>query len=120
MTFVRGQQGSVTAELAVALPALVLVIATVTGAGAVARATARCHDAAWTGARLLARDEAPTQARATAARAAPPGAEIQHAVSGGEVTVLVSAEVQLGAGDIGRLPVRCRATAPLENPEGGS
>jgi Flp pilus assembly protein TadG len=120
MTLARGQRGSVTAELAVALPALILVVATVAGAGTVARATVSCHDAAWTAARLLARDEPVTRARAAAARVAPAGADLRHARSGHEVTVMVSADVRLAGGDVGRVPVRCRATAPLERPAGAS
>jgi hypothetical protein len=120
MTLARGQRGSVTAELAVALPALVLVIATVAGAGVVARAAVSCQDGAWTGARLLARDEPVARARSAAARVAPPGAEIGHLRSGDDVTVVVSAEVRLGVGEVGRVPVRCRATAPLERPAGES
>lgn len=117
MTLTRGQQGSATAELVVALPALVLVIAVVAGAGAVARATVRCQDAAWTAARLLARDEPQAVARAAAARAAPPGAEIRPTATGDQVTVVVTAGVALGPG---RVPVQCRATAPVEGAGDGS
>ncbi len=50
----RGEGGSVTAELAVALPAVVVVLLLVLGVGAASTAQVRVVDAARTGARLAA------------------------------------------------------------------
>jgi Flp pilus assembly protein TadG len=117
VTHARGQQGSVTAELAVALPVVVLVVATVATAGSVARATVSCHDAAWTAARLLARDESGGVALAAAARVAPPDATVVPSVSASEVAVDVAADVPIGPGGAA-VTVTCRSTAPLERSEG--
>lgn len=115
MIHARGQRGSVTAELAVALPVVVLVVATVAFAGTVARASVSCHDAAWTAARLLARDEPAGAALAAAARVAPAGASVTPSGSATEVTVHVVADVPVGPRGAA-VRVRCQATAPLEDP----
>lgn len=54
---VRGQRGAATAELAVVLPALVLVTALCVWAVLVVAVHVQCLDAARAGARALARDE---------------------------------------------------------------
>ena len=53
----RGDGGSVTAEAALALPAVVLVLATVVGVGRVVTAQIQCVDGARAAARLAARGE---------------------------------------------------------------
>lgn len=83
----------VTAELAVALPALVLVI--VAGLYGVALVTAqlRCVDAAAVGARLAARGEGAQLVHAAALDAAPPAARLAIAHSSTVVTATVTARV---------------------------
>lgn len=93
----------VTAEIAVALPALVLVLTL--GLGAVAAVTdqLRCVDAARTGARLLARGEPVGQVRLQVARQAPDRAHIVLEVAADSVRAEVSSDLPsvlsgLGAG----------------------
>ncbi|WP_448642233.1 TadE family type IV pilus minor pilin [Geodermatophilus sp. URMC 63] len=83
----------VTAETAVVLPVLVLVLAAVVAAVVVVGAQLRCVDAAREGARAAARGEDPAVVRAVTARAAPDGAVTTVSVEGAEVRVTVSAEV---------------------------
>ncbi|MFC7490031.1 MULTISPECIES: TadE family type IV pilus minor pilin [unclassified Knoellia] len=88
----RGETGMVTAEIAVALPALVLVLTLGLGAVAVVTDQLRCVDAARVGARLLARGEPVEQVRNEVARQAPDGAEIGFEVGPDSVRVDVSAQ----------------------------
>jgi len=83
----------VTAEIAVALPALVLVLTLALGAVAVVTDHLRCVDAARVGARLLARGEDADWVRSEVARQAPEGAEIGFVVGEKSVTVEISASV---------------------------
>jgi Flp pilus assembly protein TadG len=72
----RADRGSVTAETAVALPALAFVlVAAVWGVSATASQVA-CVDAARAGARAAARGEPVAQVRAEVLRAAPPRASV--------------------------------------------
>ena len=82
----------VTAEIAVALPALVLVLALALGAVAVVTDHMRCVDAARVGARLLARGEDLARVRSEVARQAPGGADIRFEVGTDSITVAVSAQ----------------------------
>lgn len=66
----RRDEGSATAELAVALPAVVLVLAACAGALQVASAQVRLQDAAALAARAAARGDDPAAAVAAAATAA--------------------------------------------------
>ncbi|MEU8268783.1 TadE family type IV pilus minor pilin [Sphaerisporangium sp. NPDC049002] len=71
---VRADGGSVTAEMAVALPSLVLVLGAALWAIAAVTAQLECVDAARAGARAAARGESLEAVRQAAARAAPEGA----------------------------------------------
>jgi len=82
----------VTAEIAVAVPALVLVLTLALGAVAVVTDHLRCIDAARVGARLLARGEDPVRVRSEVARQAPEGADIGFDVGAGSISVAVTAE----------------------------
>jgi Flp pilus assembly protein TadG len=85
----------VTAEIAVALPALlILVMASVT-AVAVLTAQLRCFDAAREGARAAARGEPPAATRDIASRAAPRHAEVIVTAAGDRVSVAVTTTVRL-------------------------
>ncbi|WP_137878533.1 TadE family type IV pilus minor pilin [Microbacterium sp. 4NA327F11] len=66
---VRGDEGAVAAELAVALPALVLVVTLCVGGLAAASLQVRLQDAAADAARLLARGESVERAQSTVAHA---------------------------------------------------
>jgi hypothetical protein len=89
-------RGSATAELAVVLPALLLVtILCVWAVGSVA-VHVQCLDAARTGARGLARDETVAQVVAVVEARAPRGAHVRvHHLEGGLVAVEVQARVPL-------------------------
>jgi len=120
---VSSDRGSVTAEFAVALPAVVAVLAVLLSAVAAATAELRCVDAARAGARAAARGETPSVAVAAAKAAAPSGATIRLQRDGDSVRVEVRGRVSLlgpiGAGRLG-VPVRAIASAPLESGRGDS
>jgi hypothetical protein len=91
---VRGERGTATAELAVVLPALVLVAVLCVWAVTAIAVHVRCLDAARAGARALARGEAPAAVAASTSRAGPRGAQGGHeAVGEGLVAVEVRARV---------------------------
>ena len=112
---VVANRGSVTAEMAVALPVLVFVV----GAGmwliAALLAQTRCIDAAREAARAMARGDDRASAEAVARRVAPPGSSLDIRVIGREVTVTVRNVVRPGGGLPARLvPVRVSATATTD------
>ncbi|HET7529593.1 MAG TPA: TadE family type IV pilus minor pilin [Mycobacteriales bacterium] len=87
-------EGMVTAELAVALPTVVVVLLAAVTAVAAVGTQLRCTDAAASAARLLARGEPAAVAR-TAADAVVGGApEIRISTAAGEVSVIVRAPVR--------------------------
>lgn len=71
-----GDQGSVTAETAVAFPALVLLLGVALWGVSAAAAQIACVDAARAGARAAARGEPSPEVRAAVLRAAPSGASV--------------------------------------------
>lgn len=85
----RADDGSVTAEFAVALPAVVLVLATCLAAGQVVGLQVRVQDAAAAAARHLARGD-PAAAHALAARLVP-GASVSDSGRSGLVCATVTA-----------------------------
>lgn len=85
------ERGSVTAEFAVALPSVVLVLACCLGGMAVAGQQLRLTDAAALAARALARGDDPG---ATAARLAPGADVTASAEEGGIVCVTLTASAQ--------------------------
>jgi hypothetical protein len=89
------QRGSSTAEVAVLLPGIALLVALAVGAGSVGATLVRREQAARAAARELARGEAAAVAHHTARRLA--GREITVGISGGDGfrTVRVSVEVGL-------------------------
>lgn len=86
----RSDRGSVTAELAVALPALVLLLAGSLTAVAGVATKLRCVDAAREGALAAARG---ADGEAAARQAAPTGATIEIASDGDTVRATVRAQV---------------------------
>ena len=85
----RGERGSVTAEFAAALPAVVLLLGMALGAFAVGSQAVRLQDAAGLSARALARGDPPASAEGTAG-ALVPGATIERRDRSGLVCVVVT------------------------------
>lgn len=110
-------RGSVTAETAVALPSLVVVLVLAVWVLLCVAAQLRCLDAAHVAARAAARGEVDAEVRSVAARVAPPGADVRVVRGGGQVEVRVSAQVQPFAAVLSVLPavgVSARAVAADE------
>src|SRR3954468_814002 len=103
----RREAGMVTAETAVVLPVLLLVLAGAVAAVTVIGAELRCVDAAREGARAAARGEELAAVIALAGRAAPAGARTTVSGSGADVRVRVSAAVP----PLGPLPLRIEVSA---------
>jgi hypothetical protein len=112
----RGRdRGTVTAETAVVLPALVVVLVLCLWSVTVVGQQLRCIDAARTGARALARGEQPAAARAAAQRAAPHGAHITLGNADGLAVVEVRFSAGLpGSGGAG-IQIGSRAVASMED-----
>ncbi|WP_377640204.1 TadE family type IV pilus minor pilin [Oryzobacter terrae] len=106
--------GTATAELAVALPALVLVLAASLAALDLGVDQVRCVDAARSAARLVARGDPEARAVEEARRAGPPGAVVTVSVVGARVTVEVVGPVPTLLGALGLGAPRATATARLE------
>ncbi len=100
----RAENGAATAELAVALPTLVLVLAVALAAVDLGLAQVRCVDAARLGARLLARGETQGSALGAARAAAPEGAAISFTASGSRVSVVVTGVVPAALRALGAVP----------------
>ncbi len=94
MTRRTGEDGYVTAETAMAIPALVLVLAAGLWAIAVVTAQLTCVDAARAGARAAARGEPAHAVRTEAIRAAPPHATASITHDKDLTEVVVSAVVR--------------------------
>ena len=97
----------VTAETAVVLPVLLLVLVSAVAAVTVVGAQLRCVDAAREGARAAARGEDVATVTWWAGRIAPDGARTTVAGDAGEVRVRVTAEIT----PLGPLPWRVTVTA---------
>lgn len=92
----RDDAGMVTAELALVVPTVLLVLACcLTGLG-LAADQVRCLDAARVATRAASRGEDPAQAVDLARRLAPEGSVVQVRVGGGAVTVSVTAPARDG------------------------
>lgn len=110
-------RGSVTAETAVALPALVVVLLLAVWVLACVAAQLRCVDAARVAARELARGESVATATAAARPVAPQGAAVRVQRDGDRVEVLVTARVRPLGGLLAlapAAPVSARAVALAE------
>jgi hypothetical protein len=111
-------RGSVTAEVAVALPALMLIVSTAIGAVTVVTAQLRCLDAAREAARAVVRSEPDAVVRELAAQAAPAGGSAVVTSDGERVTVTVRATVHLLGGLLPDVAVTGRAVG-LREPASG-
>lgn len=103
------EQGAVTAEVAVALPAVVLVLAAVLTLAAASTAQMRALDAARAGARAVAVGEADGVVAATVRRVGGEDVDLTVHREGEWVTVTVTAPV--GAGWLSSVPLRADGTA---------
>jgi hypothetical protein len=107
----------VTAETAVVLPVLLVVLAAAVWVLACVAAELRCVDAARVGARVAARGDSGEAVVVATSGVAPGGAQVQVRRDGDEVTVLVRAVVRPFGALLSRLPgtpVAARATAVVE------
>lgn len=112
-----GSRGSVTAETAVLLPVLLVVLATAIGVLACVAAQLRCVDAARAAARVAARGDDPALVQSTGQRLAPPGARVVIDTAGDSAEVVVSARVRPFGEALRLLPsidVSGRAVAMVE------
>ena len=110
-------RGSVTAETAVLLPVLLVVLAAAIGVLACVAAQLRCVDAARGAARAAARGDDPSVVRCTGQRLAPPGARVVQSSSGDTVEIVITAQVRPFGAALGLLPavaVSGRAVAAVE------
>lgn len=106
--------GAVTAELAVALPGLLVLMSAVASLGVAVQAQARCADAAYAAARVAARGETDDAVRAVAVRVAPTGAAVAVGARGDRVEVAVTAPVRLPLPGTPTLTASGRASALRE------
>jgi Flp pilus assembly protein TadG len=114
-----GESGSATAELALALPTLIVILALAMWMQAAVALQARCQDAARAGARAAARGDADGAIRAAVVAALPSGAEVGISRAGGMVTVSVRAVAHVPTGLsslVGAPSVSGSATAVDEDP----
>ncbi len=100
-------RGSVTAELAVGLPAVVLVLVALLAISSAAITQTRCADGARAGARSAALGEDDASVLATARRVAGAGAEVSVSRSDGWVSVAVTEAVGPWRG----IPLRAGSTS---------
>ena len=91
------QRGMVTAEFAVVLPAVVLVLALSLGALGLALDQIRCVDAARAGARAASRGDSSGAVTLVTSRAAPSGAEVSMGTTGDLIQVLVVSRPRVAA-----------------------
>ncbi|MHA7261763.1 TadE family type IV pilus minor pilin [Arthrobacter sp. TMN-37] len=103
------ERGAVTAELAVALPALVLLLGAFLGAASIGVVQLRLEEAARAGAREVVRGEAAGSVAATVRSLAGPGADVELAGDGRWTSVTVSSKVHGPFLDL--MEVRLSATA---------
>ncbi len=109
----RSERGMATAEFAVALPAVVLVLVVALSAIGAGIDQIRCVDAARLAARALARGDSQGAAAALARGAAPSGASVTLSAGGDLATAMVS--VSRRAPVVGfSWVVAASATAPRE------
>lgn len=109
-----GDEGTVTAELALALPTVLLVLVVLLVTVSAASARLRCEDAARTAARVAALGQSDEQVAAAAQHLAGPGASVVVVRDPPWVEVRVSAEVPGGWFSAGSLGLSSSASAWVE------
>ncbi|HVE99709.1 MAG TPA: TadE family type IV pilus minor pilin [Mycobacteriales bacterium] len=118
---VHGCRGTATAETAVVLPVLVLLVGVALWALGAITVQLRCVDASRAGARAAARGEPVVEVRARAAAAAGSGAEVDVELGSGTAVVTVTRRVAPPWPVLRRLlpPVVVRAAATTDVEPGG-
>lgn len=111
---VGDDRGAITAELALALPAVVLVVAVLLVTAAAATAQLRCADAARAGARVAALGQSDAEVSAVARQLAGDAATVRVVRDPPWVQVMVSASVPGSWFSAGGLGLSASATAWLE------
>lgn len=109
----RPEAGSSTAEVAVLLPAVAILLAVAAGTGAVGGQQVRIQQAASAAARELARGTAASEAIGTAHRIAGARISVSCGESGGYGRVVVRSSVQLPL--LGEIGLRAEASARTEH-----
>ncbi|MEO6958285.1 MAG: TadE family type IV pilus minor pilin [Antricoccus sp.] len=104
----------VTAETAVVLPVIVVLLAAMIGVISAVAAKISCTDAAREGARAAARGDSTSDVVASARRLAPPGAQIEVSLSESEATVVVSMQIRPLGRLSGAIEIRSAATSRRE------
>lgn len=110
-----GERGSVTAELALALPAVMAVLLVLLSTGQVVLSQVRCVDAARAGARAAARGDPNATVQSLAGALAPDQAIVSVTHDSGLIRVEVIGSVSLVTPTV-RLPLHCGAVASAEVP----
>lgn len=113
----RSDRGSFTAELAVGLPALMLLLFAGLTAVSAVTTKAQCVDAAREAALAAARGEGGVEA---GQRVAPPGATVSVATAGDTVVATVTAPVRAVGGGVPGTTVAATAVAAVEPGTPGS
>lgn len=104
----------VTAELAVAIPAVVLVLLGCLGGLSAAVDQVRCVDAARLASRAAARGDSPLRVHELAQRGAPDGAVITVSRRGSDAVVTVSSRVGGWGGVVPAWSLSATARTPVE------
>lgn len=110
----RSDRGAVTAELALVLPAVVMVLLVCCTLGAAVLGQVRCADAARAAARAAAIGEPAAVVSSVARELAGADAEVSVATDGSWVEVVVSRSVAPGVLGAGTLEARASARAWVE------
>jgi hypothetical protein len=105
----------VTAELAVAIPVVVLVFLACLAGVSAAVDQVRCVDAARLGSRAAARGDSPARVHELARRGAPDGAVVTVSLRGGEAVVTVRAQAGGWGGVAPSWSVSATGRTPVEH-----
>ncbi|MFC3999952.1 TadE family type IV pilus minor pilin [Nocardiopsis sediminis] len=109
-----GDRGGVTAEIAVALPSLALVLGLALAAVQAAAAHVACVDSARIGARALARGDSESEVLTLIARTAPESAETRLSRGDGMARVTVTTRIPIGPSFTAPVVVGGEAATPVE------
>lgn len=112
----KQQRGSVTAELAIGLPAVIVLLALMLLGASAGMTTLRLDSAARAGARILARGDPPEVALAAVHSQAGAGVTATVSTDGGFATVQVTGHATGPLSDLLTFPLTASATAHVESP----
>lgn len=119
-TAAPGERGAVTAEFAVALPAVLLVLGLLLAGAAAGLTQLRLEEAARAGARALARGEDQVSVSAVVRQVAGDSASAAVACDGGWLSVTVTGPVRGPAGRLMPWALTARASARQETGDGAA